>query len=363
MSFYDEPLPQSSVKKRLVVKYFSAWVRVMNSIKKNDKIAYIDLFCGPGRYEDGTISTPLEILNIIAENNDYCNKFVTVFNDKDLNNVSKLKKEIESILAIHKLKHKPILMNEEIDINFSDIFKGAMIPSLIFIDPWGYKGITKKLFYELLKSWGCDCILFFNYNRIRPGIENPKMEEHMVSLFGTDRFTSLNKKLKTCQSGDCEAIILNEFAEAMRDIGAKYVLPFRFENKDQDKTSHYIIFLSKNFLGYNIMKQIMYNESSDKTQDVASFEYIPAKNQQLSLLSLFDRPLDELGNDLLKKYSKKNLTLTELYQQHSIDTKFIIKNYKDLLIELESQSKIKCEPSIKERRKGTFADTTRIYFP
>jgi len=58
--FFEERLDQSEVKARIVQKYFFAWANViMPTAQKygGDKIAYIDLYCGPGRYKDGAAST------------------------------------------------------------------------------------------------------------------------------------------------------------------------------------------------------------------------------------------------------------------------------------------------------------------
>ena len=65
-SFFDEVGEQSLVKTAIVAKYFRAWSNVMlGTLAKRggDRIAYIDLFSGPGCYEDGTKSTPLLVLD------------------------------------------------------------------------------------------------------------------------------------------------------------------------------------------------------------------------------------------------------------------------------------------------------------
>ena len=62
--FFEEQSEQSLVKTTLVTKYFGAWATIMMSRRYIDKIAYIDLFAGPGRYNDGTPSTPLRILRL-----------------------------------------------------------------------------------------------------------------------------------------------------------------------------------------------------------------------------------------------------------------------------------------------------------
>src|SRR5271157_4778916 len=63
--FFDEQTEQSEVKAALVAKYFPAYMRVIGSAQRQyggDRIAYIDLFAGPGRYKDGAQSTPVKII-------------------------------------------------------------------------------------------------------------------------------------------------------------------------------------------------------------------------------------------------------------------------------------------------------------
>jgi len=47
-----------------------------------------------------------------------------------------------------------------------------------------------------IMSWGCDCIFFFNYNRINMGLHNQAVEEHMNSLFGRERVDNLREQHK-----------------------------------------------------------------------------------------------------------------------------------------------------------------------
>jgi len=67
-TFFDESTDQSQVKTAIVSKYFWAWAHVISPFakKRGTRIAYIDLFTGPGRYKDGTKSTPLLILEQAA---------------------------------------------------------------------------------------------------------------------------------------------------------------------------------------------------------------------------------------------------------------------------------------------------------
>ena len=55
--FFNEQTEQSAVKATIVSKYFWSWAMII--MPRADKIAYIDLFAGAGRYKDGSKSTPL----------------------------------------------------------------------------------------------------------------------------------------------------------------------------------------------------------------------------------------------------------------------------------------------------------------
>jgi hypothetical protein len=149
-------------------------------------------------------------------------------------------------------------------------------------------------------------------------------------------------------------------------MGGKYVLPFRFKHENGNRTSHHLIFVSKHFKGYKIMKDIMANESSEQNQGVPSFEYNPATIRQPLLFEL-SRPLDELEQMLLDEFAGKTITMEEIYMLHNVGRRYISKNYKTALNNLESQGKIIAKPPGNERqkRKGeiTFADSVKVTFP
>jgi three-Cys-motif partner protein len=66
----------------------------MVSKKSQQKMAYIDLFAGPGRYDNQSKSTPLMVLETILADPDLASRMITMFNDKDAKNVESLQKAI-----------------------------------------------------------------------------------------------------------------------------------------------------------------------------------------------------------------------------------------------------------------------------
>jgi len=98
-SFFEESREQSIVKTTIVSKYFWAWAKVIipTAKKHGRKIAYLDLFAGPGRYQDGTKSTPLLVLQQAIDDPDMRQMLVTVFNDKDERHSQELDAAIKAL--------------------------------------------------------------------------------------------------------------------------------------------------------------------------------------------------------------------------------------------------------------------------
>ncbi len=67
-NFFDEQSEQSLIKAEIISKYFWAWAKVIIGAQKRypdrseGKIAYIDLFAGPGRYRGGAKTTPVLVI-------------------------------------------------------------------------------------------------------------------------------------------------------------------------------------------------------------------------------------------------------------------------------------------------------------
>src|SRR5579885_1137473 len=249
-NFFEESTAQSRIKATIVRDYFWAWVQVILSAQKKlgkgKRIAYVDLFAGPGRYKDGTKSTPLLVLEKAIADRDICERLVTIFNDVDPANAETLTREIEQIPDIWRLTYKPQIQAEEVGDKIVQMFANLnLIPTLFFVDPWGYKGLSLGLINSVVRNWGCDCIFFFNYNRINMGLNNEAVEKHIDVLFGEERAGALRQTLSGLSPDEREAAILEALAQALKGLGTQYVLPFCFKNEDGNRTSHYLIFATK----------------------------------------------------------------------------------------------------------------------
>jgi hypothetical protein len=83
----------------------------------------------------------------------------------------------------------------------------------------------------------------------------------------------------------------------------------------------------------------------------------------MPLLFSLQRPLDQLRAALLKDFAGQELSVDQIYERHSVDTPYVLKNYKEILTTLEAEGKVSVRSLKGARRKGTFADHLLVRFP
>jgi three-Cys-motif partner protein len=358
--FFEEQEEQSAVKAAIVVDYFVAWSRIMAG--HADKIAYVDLYAGPGRYGTGQLSTPLLILQRAIESDTLRPRLVAIFNDADEKHVQALQREISALPGIETLAHTPEVLHSVVSDEQARQFEEMnTVPVLGFIDPWGYKGLSLRLIRGMIKDWGCEAIFFFNYNRINMGIRNNRVEPHMVALFGDERLTDLQGRLPSLTPREREIAITTSLGEAIDQLGAPFLIPFGFRRED-GRLSHFICFVSKHKLGYSIMKEVMASHGVVDDDGVPKFEYLPASGgRQLAFGD--ERPILKLAEDLRREFAGRKMTVRQIVDEHNVGTQFIARNYKRVLREMEAAGEVACDPDAQARKKNTLADRVMVSFP
>ena len=161
---------------------------------------------------------------------------VTVFNDLNSDH-SRTLKPLCIASGIETLRYKPQVQNYEVGDEIVKQFEQmSLIPTLFFVDPWGYKGLSLRLINSVLKDWGCDCIFFFNYNRINMGLPNDAVDEHMNCLFGQERADRLRAALQWLAPTERETAIVEDWPQALQVL-AEICPAVLFLNDEGTRTS------------------------------------------------------------------------------------------------------------------------------
>lgn len=371
-NFFGKQTAASDVKSRIVTKHFESWSRIVlpGALKAGQKIGYMDLYCGPGSYEDGTKSTPLIILEKAIATPDLQKHLVTVFNDKKAASIAKLQADAGKLPGITSLKNPPVFLNEKVSPETENLFTGAKMPSFTFIDPFGYMGLTRGLINAVVtKTWGCDCIFFFSYSSINRALSAKGIfTEHMQGLFGAGRAAELEARMQEIQGSDRnqphqrEEIIIDALTEALQELnrGGVYVRPFRF--KKGPRTSHMLVFVTTHAKGYRVMTDIMAKESFVDGKGLAHFAHYtkpPPSNR------LIYHEFNMLKKSLCDRYAGRRMAMLDIFLDHR---QYSAASYKDTLNELEEAGLITVDPPASKRRMGpngkrSFKDEAIVTFP
>lgn len=193
----------------------------------------------------------------------------------------------------------------------------------------------------------------------------------MNNFFGKDRADHLRLNLTGRKPVERQVIIINELKDALKELGGEFSIEYFFKDDSGEKTSHFLIFSSKNVKGYDIMKDIMGRESSSADHGVPIFGFNPLDKEQAldreKAPTLFDltTPIDDLAEMLLNEFAGRVVTTQEIYREHHIGKRFLMKNYQDALRKLESEGRIQTDPPANQRiraGKVTFGQNVKVTF-
>ena len=338
--FFKKQTPSSRIKANIVAEYFPQYCRIILK-KPQPEIRYLDLFAGPGLYEDGSLSTPLLLASSCAKDPILSQKVRLIFNDNKYS--EELKNNFFHNFSDKDFKFQPLFGDKTVGENEqikNYLTKGVMrpnpYPTLLFFDPWGYKGIDTIALGKFMQNWGNEIFLFVNIKRIHAAIENNKFDALMQSLFPT-LFIQLQRQRRykaTVQErlGLIMDNLAREFEKAVK--GKLYHSSFKFQEEHSKTTSHFIIHFTKHIKGYELVKQIYYDFDNigavlDKDGNY-TFD-AKAMDDHNSVFDFGDQNIACLSDILTSRYKGKTITAKKLFDEHHPTTKYCGSHYAQTL--------------------------------
>jgi three-Cys-motif partner protein len=251
LKFFAEQSAYSQVKADIVFKYVTAWASIMLNIRSNRKreAAYVDLFSGPGSYEDGARSTPLLIVEEVVKRPLLRNGLRTYFNDLSKIHIESLRQEINSLENVKLLKWSPEFRSAGASIELIDSFGlSPDIPQFFFLDQFGWADVTPAMISRIFRNRMCECAFFFRTSRVIAAVTNPNVELTMKGIFGATRLGSMRDSFRTPRC-DKEATVLEALRQTLREAGATYFQPFPFRLREENSPKHHLIYLGQHEKG------------------------------------------------------------------------------------------------------------------
>lgn len=352
-TFFEKQTLSSRVKASIVSEYFPKYCKIIVKKHVPRRIGYFDLFAGPGLYEDGNYSTPLLVAKN-CYNDDLLKKRVwMVFNDKEYSpqlqeNFLKLYPSGTFAFNPH-FGHSTVGECEAIDrfITQNHMENGKNeCPSVLFIDPFGYKGIDTIILSTFLNYWGNELFIFINTKRINPALENEKFEPLMRHLFpqSYDALKTLVRN-KRSVSERLQFIIANlgkEYEKLLR--GKVYYTAFKFQEEDVETTSHFILHLTKSKRGFDLIKQI-YNDFANVGTifdgiNTYTFDVKKILNPIEELFDAASENIDVLKEKLYMEYKGREISALDLFEEHQYKELYCRKHYTEALRRLVAEGNL-----------------------
>ena len=352
-TFFEKQTLSSRVKASIVSEYFPKYCKII--VKKHipRRIGYFDLFAGPGLYEDGNYSTPLLVAKNCYNDDLLKKKVWMVFNDKEYSpqlqeNFLKLYPSGTFAFNPH-FGHSTVGECEAIDrfITQNHMENGKNeCPSVLFIDPFGYKGIDTIILSTFLNYWGNELFIFINTKRINPALENEKFEPLIRHLFpqSYDALKTLVRN-KRSVSERLQFIIANlgkEYEKLLRE--KVYYTAFKFQEEDVETTSHFILHLTKSKRGFDLIKQI-YNDFANVGTifdgiNTYTFDVKKILNPIEELFDVASENIDVLKEKLYMEYKGREISALNLFEEHQQKGLYCRKHYTEALRRLVAEERL-----------------------
>lgn len=297
-SYFACQKEHSRIKAEIAAGYLKPWAQIIG--KRLGDLYYLDLFSGPGLYDDGGRSTPLLIMDAILEDPWIGSKIHLSFYEDKVNLMNRLRKHIFAHPAFGLLRYTPAFEPVRIDGALAtEIGQSTKRGTYSFIDPWGYKDISLDLVDAVSSKWGCDCLFYLSVAGLVRNIADSAKWPKIKQFFGEDAFPRVLKSVK--EKSDTESasqVIMESVVKALRERRKYYVVKYLVEFDDRKRESHYLVFLSKDKRGFGIMRDIMIKRSEKDAIGFPLYRYGASRetdNQQLTLgLTILSDRLDSL---------------------------------------------------------------------
>ncbi len=327
--FFDTQTLSSRIKASIVSEYFPQYCGIITKKHIPAKIGYFDMFAGPGIYKDGNISTPILIGQKCVDDTVLKDIVWMIFNDMSFKD--ELERNFKAFFPCGTFAQQPLFGNVVFgEYQKTDVFltqntyvnKKNERPSILFIDPWGYKHINTPILVKFLRSWGNEIFIFVNTKRLNADIEKEISQENIRTIFPTTYQALKNEKRLQSSVEQRHKFIVDCIAQEFRaEYQNIYCTAFEFMEEDQSSPSHYLLHITKSPRGFELIKQIY-----DKYANIhrcfdssyVTYTYDPKK---IPGMELFDEQFKQEKIDFLKlqlqiEYAGKTISARQLFKEH-----------------------------------------------
>jgi len=339
----------TEVKHRILRKYLTTWTRIVSST--NSELHYFDGFAGRAEYDGESGGSPLIAIDVANRNAERFDKFHCTFNELNEGNYEHLSKEVhEKAKECENIgKVRAELKNEEFEDVALPVLKHERyrnIPSLVFVDPFGYEGTPFEVISDImnLRESGDEVFFTFMVDTIRRFLGDEEKESTITRIFGTDDWKYIRDiNSRERQEEEILKVYVNQLEES---AGVEHVFPFQMKHPDKDVTLYYLIHATNHFKGFKVMKDVMFKEGADDLFAYLGSDHYGYEENQTTLFESTaseDTRITELEDRLIDWYEDTTITYGKIIEETYSKTDLVEPQYRTALSNLESEDKIQVD--------------------
>ena len=228
--------------------------------------------------------------------------------------------------------------------------QGRLMPTLAFIDPFGWTGAPFALVKQILDHRSCEVFVNFMYEEINRFIGRPDQVANFNSFFGTEEWTR-------CASESDPRVRnrrLHDLYLRQLRTGAAYVRSVKMSNA-RDVTDYYLFYATNALLGLKKMKEAMW-----KADESGEFRFSDATDPHQLVLFEQAPNLLTLRARIVTEFSGRQVSVADVEKFVLLETAFRESHYKGILKALEKERGLTVPNPASGRRAGTFGDPAKI---
>lgn len=357
---------ETIVKLDILRMYLRKWLPtfIENSKPWYNQIFISDLFAGEGTDSEGNYGSPLIMLEELAV---YCNslktnnlKVTAVFNEGIKKKARVLEgkcKEFRDICFSQELcpcheKNECVpeiyLENDDFSIIFDKLFEELKehneIPHFMFLDQYGVKQITEKVFLNLIKLKLTDFMFFFASSFAKRFIEQDEFKQYL---------TLTKEDFETAKPDHCHRVICNYYRSMIPKDTEFYIAPFSIK---KGRNIYGLIFGSHSLKGLQKFLEVCW--ALDKETGEANYD-IDGDSIRVGQMSMFEE------DNCIKKQDQFKSELAEFIitprdnksiYAFTLESGFLPKHTNALLKEMQKSGEVQVwdEQDNKPARRGSF---------
>jgi len=331
--------PHTQAKHQILEEYLKRWFPIVSGT--SERVVCLDGFAGPGVYSNGEYGSPVIAIRT-AMDHKHADKFKEIFFwfiEKDQRRAENLELVLKDTFPTalpsnlqYEIEKSEFGSSLEKALDAIEGRGAKLVPTFVFIDPFGFSGMPMSLISRMLGYKKCEVLITFMSSFINR-FNDEMREDALDRLFGSEDWREIRKK---SEPDERRRFIVDFYAKQLReDAGAKFYKTFEMVGKNNQIVYH-LVFATKSIEGPKAMKEAMFKVDrrgtfrfSDRTDPAQAFlvDYSDEVNWMKQASSLVHA-----------EFAGKTIRLDKVEEFVLVKTPFVFR--REILKRLERENKI-----------------------